>query len=252
MKRGTPEHPKTKMLAALLDVPLAQAVGHLEMLFHWTAKYARAGDIGRWPDEVIAEGCGWQGDPARFIEALLNAKGAGSRGWIEERPGHRLVVHDWSEHADDCTKKVLDKRGEVFADGTAPFPNRKGQTDPKKDGRIPEPFQNDSGTIPDSLSLSLSQSQDKECSAPQGDAKPDGTPFLEFPCSGKLKVWTLTREKLEEYHALYGNQIDVRQEAKKARQWVIDNPSKRKTARGMPKFLNGWFTRAVDRGGVRA
>ncbi|NLA42476.1 MAG: hypothetical protein GX874_13960, partial [Smithella sp.] len=52
--------------------------------------------------------------------------------------------------------------------------------------------------------------------------------------------WDLTVEKLSEYETTFSD-IDIHRELRKARQWLIDNPTKRKTATGMPRFLSGWL-----------
>src|SRR5690606_37313547 len=80
-----------------------------------------------------------------------------------------------------------------------------------------------------------------DCAEPlqKSDSTPpseDDEVYLEFPVSGPRKTWALTKGKLREYHSLYGEQLDVKQEARKARQWCEDNSSKRKTPRGMPAF----------------
>lgn len=77
--------------------------------------------------------------------------------------------------------------------------------------------------------------------------------LLIFPTSGKgkqskVKQWVLTLEKAHEYWETFGEQIDVLEEARYARQWCRDNKAKRKTAGGMPAFLARWFRRAVDSG----
>ena len=59
MKRDAPDHPKTQKLAHLLAIPQATAVGLLELLWHFTARYAFQGDIGKFADEEIARGAGW-------------------------------------------------------------------------------------------------------------------------------------------------------------------------------------------------
>jgi len=38
--------------------------------------------------------------------------------------------------------------------------------------------------------------------------------------------------------------VDVKSELAKARAWCISNPSKKKTARGLKQFVNGWLSRA--------
>lgn len=55
--------------------------------------------------------------------------------------------------------------------------------------------------------------------------------------------WPLRKQKLTEYQNTFPR-LNVEAEIRKARQWLIDNPSRRKTAQGMPKFLLGWLMRA--------
>lgn len=57
--------------------------------------------------------------------------------------------------------------------------------------------------------------------------------------------WPLFEEKIDEYRDTYPG-IDVEMEARKARQWIRDNPNNRKTFRGMSKFLNSWMARAQN------
>jgi hypothetical protein len=109
MKRGTPDHPKTLDLQAELHLSKWGAVGVLECLWHFAAQYARQGDIGRFSDEQIARAIGWEGDAGQLVVALVRA------GWLDECPRYRLVIHDWSEHADDTTKKNLARRKLGFA-----------------------------------------------------------------------------------------------------------------------------------------
>lgn len=122
MKRGTPEHPKTIRLATALSVPVAHAVGLLECLWHWAGKYARRGDIGRWPDESIASGAKWEGEAGRFINAMV------STGWIDRDEGCRLIVHDWCDHADNTVRTALKRANEDFFPPTPPQEETKALT----------------------------------------------------------------------------------------------------------------------------
>lgn len=114
MKRGTADHPKTKRLARTLGIGIAQTIGHLELLWHWTARYAPAGDVGRYDDAEIADACAWDGDPAQIVAALVDC------GWIDRDDAHRLTVHDWREHADDFLHQSLARARRFFADGRPP------------------------------------------------------------------------------------------------------------------------------------
>lgn len=55
--------------------------------------------------------------------------------------------------------------------------------------------------------------------------------------------YTLTRAKLDEYAETFQG-IDVEFEARKAWQFLRDNPAKRPTASGTPNFLRTWLNRA--------
>lgn len=100
MKRGGPSHPKTLGLAKALGGERYAAVGILESLWHFTAQYARRGDIGRYEDSAIAEAIGWTGEPSKLIEALVK------RGFLDRCRCHRLRVHDWPDHADQAVEKT--------------------------------------------------------------------------------------------------------------------------------------------------
>ena len=74
-----------------------------------------------------------------------------------------------------------------------------------------------------------------------------------FPCVGSgPKSWDLTASHAAQLHESFPA-LDIAAEARKARQWLRDNPERRKTARGMPRSLGGWMTRAQESGsGVRS
>lgn len=118
MKRGTPEHPKTLMLAAELDLPGYAAVGVLESLWHITSRYAPAGDIGKYPNSVIAQKIEWDRDADELVEALVKTR------WLDHDDDHRLLVHDWPDHADDAVNMHLARARQVFACGRAPKTTR--------------------------------------------------------------------------------------------------------------------------------
>jgi hypothetical protein len=55
--------------------------------------------------------------------------------------------------------------------------------------------------------------------------------------------WPLPDGKMEQYQTTYPD-VKVEQELRKAAQWLIDNPGRRKTAKGMCRYLNSWLGRA--------
>jgi len=81
-----------------------------------------------------------------------------------------------------------------------------------------------------------------------GDSEPEETasPVLVFPTVGNVHTWNLYQPKIDEYQQTYPG-VNVVAECRLARQWCIDNPSKRKTVRGIAAFLNSWLSRAQDK-----
>jgi hypothetical protein len=53
----------------------------------------------------------------------------------------------------------------------------------------------------------------------------------------------ITTSFFDEMELAYVN-VDVKSELAKARAWCISNPSKKKTARGLKQFVNGWLSRS--------
>lgn len=99
------------------------------------------------------------------------------------------------------------------------------------------------------------QKQDKTCPEPPKAASGPTilrAPVLVFPTVGGKRRngtdWPLSEEKLAEYVESFPG-VDVLAELRKARQWCIDTPTKRKTWDGMAKFLSGWLGRVQNEGG---
>lgn len=109
MKRGTPNHIKTRRLMLRLGIDLAKAVGTLELLWHTAAQFSRRGNIGeKLSDDEIASYVGWAGEAKVLIDGLVECK------WLDVSEGHRLIVHDWQDHCDDYTKKTVKRYCEEF------------------------------------------------------------------------------------------------------------------------------------------
>ena len=72
------------------------------------------------------------------------------------------------------------------------------------------------------------------------------TTVFRFPIkrSSNATEYYLSLEKYKEYCDSYPGIRDIDQEFRKMRQWCIDNPSRRKTEKGMPRFINSWLSTA--------
>lgn len=76
---------------------------------------------------------------------------------------------------------------------------------------------------------------------------PAEPPVMLFPVVGKpdKPAWALTPAKVREYAEAFPG-LDVLAECRLARQWCHDNPTRRKTARGMSSFIFRWLERATN------
>lgn len=166
MKRTGIDHPKTKRLSKLLGVTHFAAVGLLECLWHFAARHAIRGDIGRWSNEEIGDAVGWPTDDVeRFVTALVDT------GWLDRHVEHRLTIHDWHDHCDEAVRKTINRKGWSFASQKQPAassesPHQKNETprplddvSTSRDNGSTRPAVVATSLDSQSLSQSLSQSQ---------------------------------------------------------------------------------------------
>jgi len=114
MKREAVSHTKMGRLMRHLKLRRFQAVGLCEMLWHTAAREAPEGDIGKLTDEDIAIALDWNREPGDLIGGFTHA------GLIDEHPVHRLIIHDWAEHAEDSVHSKIARSKRFFCDGKAP------------------------------------------------------------------------------------------------------------------------------------
>lgn len=108
MKREGLRHPKTLDLMARLSINRREAIGLLDMLWDWAIDYAPSGDVGKWSNGVIAGALEWIGDADILVAALVGCK------WLDEHDDHRLIIHDWPDHAPQFHRAKLKKLGLSF------------------------------------------------------------------------------------------------------------------------------------------
>jgi len=105
VKASAQDHPKMHRLARKLAIPRYAAWGLMEGLWNFAARYAIPGDVGKFTNGDIAAALAWEGDADKLVAAIAES------GWLDESEEHRLVVHDWHDHAPDYLKK-REKKGE--------------------------------------------------------------------------------------------------------------------------------------------
>lgn len=90
-------------------------------------------------------------------------------------------------------------------------------------------------------------SQHPPLSTPPPPAAPPSPAALTFPTVGQGGArWDLREAKVTEWQALYPG-LDILGESRRALAWIEASPERRKTSRGMERFLVAWLNRATDR-----
>lgn len=244
-------HPKFKRFRKAMGIPKAHAVGLLELM--WQSCYDTANDrLGSADDvEMAAE---WTGKSGKFFEAAINcgeqADGQSGAGFVEPIPSKPGVyrVHDLFDWAPDYVKKKLARRkNKELREETADIG---GQT--AANGRMTQTQTSNRQRHNKDKDISDSSEPAQQASEQPG-ADASKFAFPSFPVvarSGKPNAWQLSKALISELAATYSG-INVPAECRKAWEWVKCNPGRKKTAKGMPKFLNSWMSRAQDRVGGR-
>lgn len=93
------------------------------------------------------------------------------------------------------------------------------------------------------------EQENEEYSCGEAD-KAASSPLVTFPCSGKTsepREWFLTESHVAEWSEAYPG-VDILSESRRALAWVKADLSRRKTAKGMARFLTGWLSRSQNSG----
>jgi len=224
------DHWKTRLLADVLD---GDETAPLYVMRLWAHCQSRR----KWifedlPTNALRAICRYAGEALELESALTES------GFIVRENG-ALRICGWQEYNASLVKNWTNglKGGR---------PRKKPKENPVETQG--EPSGNPSGTDKiglDKIGLDeISSSSEREQSS---FSKQGNLTVLIFPTTGKVKEWNLDQSKLDEYSETF-RRVDVLTECRKAKQWCIDNPQKRKTPRGMANFLSNWIGRAVNRG----
>lgn len=172
-------------------------------------------------------------------------KKAVSEGWLYYEPGGKGRVGKYWSTVPKAFEKIEDGPCDCDLSSVFLFKND------KDNGRQPEEKRKTTGRetetffpkpipkpIPKESSTKISSEPDK----------PTSEPVMVFPVVGKGgSQWGLSPELLLELQGLFPT-VDVVSQCRSALAWVLANPGRRKTARGMRKFLTAWIERNINSG----
>ena len=244
-------HPKTRKLAMILGIEKPAAIGHLHLLWWWALDYADDGNLSAFDATDIAIGAEWEGDAQQFVEGLQECGSGGTHGFLTDD----LQLRNWHEYAGKLIERRKANRNRMRkARAThvrntcrATEPDRTQPTKPmssflrSEDSSAPNDAKPANGST-----RGESVGEEVQTSAnPTPGSEPQSQVVLEYPTVGKVDSWQLSEAQVAEWATLYPG-LDVLAECRKAMAWIKANPGRRKTARGMPRFLTNWLNRATD------
>jgi hypothetical protein len=188
-----------------------------------------AANLAQWQDQDLVVD-GYDSAGARKIETLRKNGKFGRLGGQAKAAKRSQSYPQGSPMGSGPVPKGYEKATPVTSTYTV--------TDPKEEEKTPlTPSFADERPAPQ-VSLSLVSS----------DRGIDPVPILVFPCNGTPNSWGLRRVQIKTWEELFPG-IDVERECRAALAWVLAN--RKKTSKGMAKFLTGWLGRSNDRGGNR-
>jgi hypothetical protein len=224
-----------------------------------------------------------ESDVQRAVNQILKAGLAVS--WIAPNGQPVLQLTNWHRDSRATTSRYPDREGRydiryvalpapteegtiwVVESSIVSHRNGNGDTGPPSGGETPLPRSHTDGMSMGYVSHSKNDRTINDRTINDGTINVDSSeakqvrseptpptssrPVLVFPIVGERKTWELSQEFLDTLAQRYPT-LDVLAESRKALAWIEANPSRRKTAKGMPRFLVNWLNRATDSGRVLA
>jgi hypothetical protein len=261
---------KFKLLCRALGQPRFYVRGLLEVM--WDVAHECGNPVLGSPDAVEAA-AEWPGEPGVFFAALRDGK------WIDQRDDGQWEIHHYWHHAPDYARdragreaerwkeKLCEGCGGIFHSNDKRAKHcsdrcrvqkcraRQNETDGNASRQIhtvQKRIETDCNAPPAPAPAPITEASPygEACSEPATPAAepPPDPVVMSFLTNGPgPKEWHLHQSKVDEYKESFPG-VDVLAECKKARQWCIDNPTNRRTAKGVPAFLGRWLTKEQNRG----
>lgn len=95
----------------------------------------------------------------------------------------------------------------------------------------------------------VNKSKEKNIYCTKPEKPPSAPPIITLPLNDKTD-YEITQVEVEHWNELYPA-VDIMAELRKMKGWCEGNPAKRKTRRGIVRFVNAWLAKEQDRGGSR-
>ena len=96
--------------------------------------------------------------------------------------------------------------------------------------------------------LSCAEPRFSEASAP---AKTETKTAISLPLKGKHREFNVTQEQIKQWAELYPA-VNITQELRSMKGWLLGNPTRQKTKSGILRFINSWLAKEQNRGSPAA
>ena len=88
-----------------------------------------------------------------------------------------------------------------------------------------------------------------DTTCPEPEPAPDRKQVISLTLNDKSEFW-IYGDQVEQWSELFPA-VDVIQELRKMKSWLDSNPSRRKTKKGILRFVNSWLSKEQDKGRVQ-
>lgn len=102
---------------------------------------------------------------------------------------------------------------------------------------------------PDNKQTDINTDNNILCPEPDEPAAEPEPPVITLPLNTG-EEYPITKSEVAEYEELYPA-VDVMQQLRNMRGWLLKNRKRRKTKSGINRFVNSWLCREQDRGGTK-
>lgn len=161
--------------------------------------------------------------------------------WAKKKREYRKNLYAQNEYEDDLYKNKALESGQS-KDNVLELKTNERQC-PKKEDNVRQELELE---IEKELDIDI----DKDIYTVQSDKitheqEPIEQSIITITLNDKSE-YPIYQSMIDEWTELYPN-VDILQELKKMKGWCNANPTKRKTKRGILRFINGWLSREQDR-----
>ncbi|MFO0849579.1 MAG: hypothetical protein U0871_13630 [Gemmataceae bacterium] len=193
-------------------------------------------DVVRWLGECVAAGLVATYSVGGRPYLLYRKFGQHIRAKSSKYPAPPPDIEDAPQPHRTCSADASQPLNGGSADAVHPRSEAETETETISDS--PEPAEPASGPTGH-----VDPTADEEAG---GNPSP-GQVVMSFSTVGREKRWYMHRAKIGELSSAFPH-LDIIAECRKAQIWLKANPSRRKTAKGMMRFLFSWMSRAQENG----